>query len=199
MIEDLQFTNGLIPAIVRDARSGAILMLAYMSEESLRKTVESGETWFWSRSRNELWHKDATSGNTQRVVHIAPDCDRDALVVTVEPRGSACHTGAPSCFADVPATFLDRLMNVLRDRQATLPKGSYSAKLFTEGRDKILKKIGEEATEVVIAAKGQGRERMISEIADLVFHLSVLMVDEGVDWPEVAEELRTREGVSSSR
>lgn len=192
-MNDLKFTDGLIPAIVRDARSGAILTLAYMSEESLQKTIESGETWFWSRSRNELWHKGATSGNTQKVVHIAADCDRDALVVTVEPRGPACHTGAESCFAGVPPLFLDRLMIVLRDRKATLPEGSYSARLFQEGRDKILKKIGEEATEVVIAAKGQGRERMISELADLVFHLSVLMVDEGLEWGEVAEELRKRE------
>ncbi len=192
-MNDLKFTDGLIPAIVRDARSGAILTLAYMSEESLQKTIESGETWFWSRSRNELWHKGATSGNTQKVVHIAADCDRDALVVTVEPRGPACHTGAESCFAGVPPFFLDRLMTVLRDRKATLPEGSYSARLFKEGRDKILKKIGEEATEVVIAAKGQGRERMISELADLVFHLSVLMVDEGLEWGDVGEELRKRE------
>ena len=191
-MNDLQFTDGLIPAIVRDARSGAVLTLAYMSEESLRKTRETGETWFWSRSRKELWHKGATSGNTQRVVHIAPDCDRDALVVTVEPNGPACHTGATSCFADVPPLFLDRLMNVLGDRQATRPKDSYSARLFDEGRDKILKKIGEEATEVVIAAKGQGRERMISEITDLVFHLSVLMVDEGIEWADVGEELAKR-------
>lgn len=192
-MNDLQFTNGLIPAIVRDARSGAVLTLAYMNEESLQKTIETGETWFWSRSRNELWHKGTTSGNTQRVVHIAPDCDRDALVVTVEPRGAACHTGAASCFPDVPSLFLDRLMTTLRDRHATRPAGSYSASLFDAGRDRILKKIGEEATEVVIAAKGQGRERMISEIADLVFHLSVLMVDEGLDWPDVAEELAKRD------
>ena len=182
----------LIPAIVRDAKSGAILTLAYMNDESLAKTRETGETWFWSRSRNELWHKGATSGNTQRVVHIAEDCDRDALVITVEPRGPACHTGATSCFADVPPLFLDRLMNVLRDRKATMPEGSYSARLFAEGRDKILKKIGEEATEVVIAAKGEGRERLISEIADLVFHLSVLMVNEEIDWSDVAEELERR-------
>jgi len=182
----------LIPAIIRDANSGAILTLAYMNDESLAKTRETGETWFWSRSRNELWHKGATSGNTQRVVHIASDCDGDALVVTVEPRGPACHTGAVSCFADVPPLFLDRLMNVLRDRRATLPEGSYSARLFTEGRDKILKKIGEEATEVVIAAKGETRERLISEIADLVFHLSVLMVEADVDWSDVTEELSKR-------
>lgn len=192
-MNDLQFTNGLIPAIVRDARSGTVLTLAYMNEESLRKTIESGETWFWSRSRNALWHKGATSGNTQRIVHIAPDCDRDALVITVEPRGPACHTGAASCFADVPPLFLDRLMAVLRDRHTTRPAGSYSASLFDAGRDAILKKIGEEATEVILAAKGQGRERIISEIADLMFHVSVLLVDEGIGWKEVAEELGRRE------
>ena len=187
-------SNGLIPAIIRDAHTGAVLTLAYMNEESLAKTRETGETWFWSRSRNELWHKGATSGNTQRVVHIAPDCDGDALVVTVEPRGPACHTGADSCFADVPPLMLERLMRVLRDRREKRPAGSYSTYLFNEGRDKILKKIGEEATEVVIAAKGEGRERTISEIADLVFHLSVLMVDEGIGWGDVEGELEKRAG-----
>jgi len=182
----------LIPAIVRDARTGAVLTLAYMNEESLAKTRETGQTWFWSRSRQELWHKGATSGNTQRVVHIAEDCDGDALVVSVEPSGPACHTGATSCFRDVPPLPLERLMSVLRSRHAERPEGSYSSRLFNQGRDKILKKIGEEATEVVIAAKGQGRERMISEIADLVFHLSVLMVDEGIEWGDVNEELERR-------
>ncbi|HEX6161342.1 MAG TPA: bifunctional phosphoribosyl-AMP cyclohydrolase/phosphoribosyl-ATP diphosphatase HisIE, partial [Thermoanaerobaculia bacterium] len=163
-------------------------------EESLRRTEETGQTWFWSRSRNELWHKGATSGNTQRVVHIAPDCDRDAIVITVEPGGPACHTGATSCFENVPAPALDltRLIDVLRSRQKERPEGSYSTYLFNEGRDKILKKIGEEATEVVIAAKGQGRERLISEVADLVFHLSVLLVDEGIDWSDVGAELQKR-------
>lgn len=184
--------NDLIPAIVRDARTGAVLTLAYMNEDSLRLTRESGETWFWSRSRNELWHKGATSGNKQRVIHIAEDCDGDALVVSVEPSGPACHTGATSCFADVPQLALERLMTVLRSRYDERPEGSYSTYLFNTGRDKILKKIGEEATEVVIAAKGQGRERMISEIADLVFHLSVLMTDEGIGWGEVEEELAKR-------
>jgi phosphoribosyl-ATP pyrophosphohydrolase/phosphoribosyl-AMP cyclohydrolase len=191
-MNDLKFANGLIPAIVRDARSGEVLTLAWMNEESLQKTVDSGETWFWSRSRNELWHKGATSGNTQKVVHIAPDCDRDALVVTVIPSGPACHTGAVSCFAGVPPRTLDGLMQVLRQRNEERPEGSYSAYLFNEGRDKILKKIGEEATEVVIAAKGTERERVVSEIADLVFHLSVLMVDADLDWKEVEEELRSR-------
>ena len=182
----------LTPAIVRDSKTGAILTLAYMSEESLQKTIDSGETWFWSRSRNELWHKGATSGNTQRVVHIARDCDDDALVVTVEPNGPACHTGATSCFADIPPLPLERLMRVLRERNAARPEGSYSAYLFNEGRDKILKKVGEEATEVVIAAKGDDRARLVSELADLVFHLSVLMVDAGVGWEDVERELEGR-------
>ena len=184
----------LLPCIVQDARTGEVLTLAYMNDEALRRTRETGETWFWSRSRQELWHKGATSGNTQRVINIAPDCDRDALVVTVEPAGPACHTGAVSCFPDVPppALDLDALMRVLRSRYDERPEGSYSAYLFNEGRDKILKKIGEEATEVVIAAKGQGRERLVSEIADLVYHLSVLMVDEGLGWEEVGAELRSR-------
>jgi len=182
----------LIPAIVRDARTGAVLTLAYMNDESLAKTRQSGETWFWSRSRNELWHKGATSGNTQRVVHIAEDCDGDALVITVHPNGPACHTGATSCFADVPPLMLQRLMNVLRDRRDKRPEGSYSASLFNAGRDKILKKIGEEATEVVIAAKGDTHDRLVSEIADLVFHVSVLMVDEGIGWEDVEGELEKR-------
>jgi phosphoribosyl-ATP pyrophosphohydrolase/phosphoribosyl-AMP cyclohydrolase len=192
-MNELKFTNGLIPAIVRDANTGAVLTLAYINEESLQKTVETGETWFWSRSRNELWHKGATSGHTQRVVHIAPDCDNDALVITVIPNGPACHTGAESCFADVPPLPLERLMRVLRSRYDERPQGSYSAYLFNEGRDKILKKIGEESTEVIIASKGEGRERMVSEMADLIYHLSVLMVDEGIGWSEVFEELRRRE------
>jgi phosphoribosyl-ATP pyrophosphohydrolase/phosphoribosyl-AMP cyclohydrolase len=182
----------LTPAIVRDANSGAILTLAYMNDESLQKTIESGETWFWSRSRNELWHKGATSGNTQRVVHIAHDCDDDALVVTVEPRGPACHTGTESCFAGVPQLPLDRLMTTLRDRHANRPEGSYSAYLFNEGRDKILKKIGEEATEVVIAAKGDSRERVVSEVADLLYHLSILLTNESIEWPDVYAELERR-------
>ncbi|HYK01695.1 MAG TPA: bifunctional phosphoribosyl-AMP cyclohydrolase/phosphoribosyl-ATP diphosphatase HisIE [Thermoanaerobaculia bacterium] len=182
----------LTPAIIRDARTGAILTLAYMNEESLARTRETGETWLWSRSRQELWHKGATSGNTQRVVHIATDCDNDALVVSVEPAGPACHTGAASCFDGVPPLPLDRLMSVLRSRHESRPEGSYAARLFNEGRNRILKKIGEEATEVVIAANGEGRERIVSEIADLVFHMSVLMVDEGIDWADVGAELHKR-------
>ena len=182
----------LTPAIIQDARTGEVLTLAYMNEESLQKTRETGETWLWSRSRNELWHKGATSGNTQRVIAISEDCDRDALVVSVIPNGPACHTGARSCFTGVPPRTLDRLMTVLRDRREKRPEGSYSAKLFSGGRGRMAKKIGEEATEVVIAALSETRERLVSEIADLVFHVSVLMTDEGIAWSEVEGELEAR-------
>jgi phosphoribosyl-ATP pyrophosphohydrolase/phosphoribosyl-AMP cyclohydrolase len=191
--------NTLTPAIIQDARTGEVLTLAYMNDESLQRTRETGETWLWSRSRNELWHKGATSGNTQRVIAISEDCDQDALVVSVIPNGPACHTGARSCFTGVPPRTLDRLMNVLRDRREKRPEGSYTAKLFNGGRGHIAKKIGEEATEVVIAALSETRERMVSEIADLVFHVSVLMADEGIEWGEVEEELerRVKERLSS--
>jgi len=180
----------LTPAIVRDANSGEILTLAYMNDEALAKTKETGETWFWSRSRNALWHKGATSGNTQRVVGIASDCDGDALVVSVIPSGPACHTGARSCFDGVPPRTLDRLMSVLRDRREKRPAGSYSTSLFEKGRDEIAKKIGEEAIEVILA---RGPERLTSEIADLIFHLSVLLVEEGLDWRDIEAELQKRE------
>ena len=192
-LETLKFVDGLIPAIVRDARSGDVLTLAWMNAQSLQKTIESGETWFWSRSRNELWHKGATSGNTQKVVDISPDCDSDALLVSVLPAGPACHNGTRSCFNAAPRRMLDRLMDVLRDRRENRPEGSYSASLFNAGRSKILKKINEVATEVVMAATHEGRERTISEIADLVFHLSALLVDEGIDWTDIEAELERRE------
>ena len=190
---DLKFDAlGLIPAVIQDSRTGEVLTLAYMNQESLDRTRESGETWLWSRSRNELWHKGATSGNTQRVVAISEDCDGDALVVSVIPNGPACHTGARSCFAGTPPRTLDRLMSVLRDRREKRPEGSYSAKLFSGGRGRIAKKIGEEATEVVIAALSETRERMVSEIADLVFHVTVLMADEGIEWSEIEGGLEKR-------
>jgi phosphoribosyl-AMP cyclohydrolase / phosphoribosyl-ATP pyrophosphohydrolase len=190
-MNDLHFTGGLIPAIVRDATTGAVLTLAYMSEESLARTIETGETWFWSRSRNELWHKGATSGHTQRVVDIRTDCDRDALLVSVVPAGPACHTGSATCFGD---DALSSLMAVLRSRYEERPEGSYTSSLFNAGRGKIAKKVGEEATEVVIAATSESRERIVSEVADLVFHLSVLLVNEGIGWEEIGGELTRRRG-----
>lgn len=193
-MSNLKFdANGLIPAVIQDARTGEVLTLAYMNQETLDRTRESGETWLWSRSRNELWHKGATSGNTQRVVAITPDCDGDALVVSVIPNGPACHTGARSCFVGTPPRTLDRLMGVLRERREKRPEGSYTAKLFSGGRARIVKKIGEEATEVVIAALSETHDRIVSEIADLVFHVTVLMADEGIDWSEVEGELAKRE------
>lgn len=191
---NVDFKGGLLPAIVRDARSGDVLTLAWMNEESLRRTRNSGETWFFSRSRNELWHKGATSGNTQRVVDIATDCDGDAILVSVIPSGPACHTGSQSCFGDAPSRpfDLDPLMTVLRQRRESRPDGSYSTYLFNEGLDKILKKVGEEATEVVIAAKGDSKQRLTSEVADLVFHLSVLLTETGLGWEDVGAELAKR-------
>src|SRR5258707_11210291 len=155
-----------------------------MTDEALENPRETCETWLWSRSRNELWNKGATSGNTQRVVAITEDCDSDALVVSVIPNGPACHTGARSCFAGTPPRTLDRLMSVLRDRRENRPEGSYTAKLFSGGRARIVKKIGEEATEDVIAALSETRGRMISEIVDLVFHVTLLMADEVINWSE---------------
>ncbi|MGK2858255.1 MAG: bifunctional phosphoribosyl-AMP cyclohydrolase/phosphoribosyl-ATP diphosphatase HisIE [Thermoanaerobaculia bacterium] len=183
--------SGLVPAIIRDARSGEVLTLAYMNRESLRRTLETGETWLWSRSRQELWHKGATSGNTQRVVSMTPDCDGDAILLDVEPRGPACHTGARSCFG-ASRFSLAALEDVLRQRKLDMPEGSYSAKLFRGGRTKILKKIGEESAEVIIAAASEGRDRIVSESADLVFHLLALLVSEGIAFDEVATELESR-------
>jgi phosphoribosyl-ATP pyrophosphohydrolase/phosphoribosyl-AMP cyclohydrolase len=191
---NIDFSKGLVPAVIRDAASGAVLTVAFLNDEALRKTIETGETWLWSRSRGALWHKGETSGNRQRVVHIAPDCDRDAVVVTVETSGPACHRGTTSCFDGVPAPALDLggLMRVLRERYEKRPEGSYSASLFNEGRDKILKKVGEESAEVIIAGKGESGERIVSEVADLVFHVSVLLTDAGLGWAEVGAELARR-------
>ena len=195
---DLKFDErGLLPAIVQDARSGRVLMLAYMNAESAERTHETGETWFWSRSRNALWHKGETSGNTQRVQSLTPDCDRDTLLVQVQPRGPACHTGAESCFDDETATAnlgatLERLYDVIESRHGERPEGSYTTYLFNEGLDKILKKLGEEATETVIAAKGDDDARLTSETADLLYHLVVLLVEKGVRLEQVNRELMER-------
>ena len=191
-IASLNFQKGLIPAIVQDHQNGEVLMLAWMNAESLQRTIDTGETWFWSRSRQALWNKGATSGNRQRVVHIATDCDRDTLLITVEPEGPACHTGDRSCFREVPLTGPAQLMQTLKSRNEERPEGSYSASLFAAGKNRILKKVGEEATEVVIAAMNEGRERLTSEIADLFFHLSVLLSSEGMTWEEVYRELEQR-------
>ena len=207
--EDVRFDErGLVPAVVQDARTREVLTLAYMNEESLRRTLEEGETWFWSRSRSELWHKGATSGNTQRVVEVRLDCDSDAVVVLVEPRGPACHTGAVSCFARGPAggaaedekdavgigVALEELYDVVAARRREMPEGSYTTYLFEQGLNKILKKVGEEAAETIIAAKDEDPAALTAETADLVYHLVVLMVERGLTLEALGGELARRRG-----
>ena len=199
-IKDLKFDeNGLIPAIVVDAVTKKVLTLAYMNRESLKITMERGLTCFYSRSRNELWLKGETSGNYQHVVSITADCDRDALLVKVEKDGPACHTGSDSCFtapvfeSDELAEFTLRgLYELLEDRKAKLPEGSYTTYLFQKGIDKILKKVGEESTEVIIAGKANDKAETIYELADLAYHAMVLMVQMGITVDDVHKELASR-------
>ena len=201
--------QGLVPAIVQDAHTHQVLMLAYMNEASLRRTLETGETWFWSRSRGELWHKGATSGNRQRVVEVRYDCDADTLLVRVEPAGPACHTGQQSCFyrplSEGPAEVevgaplaaggvLPHLEAVIRDRQAHPRPGSYTCQLLDAGQPRILKKVGEEAIELLIAAQSEGDERLVSELADLTYHTLVLLAARGLSWTDVEAELARRFG-----
>ena len=199
-MDELKFDqNGLIPAIVVDVWSKKVLTLAYMNRESLQITMEKGLTCFWSRSRQELWLKGETSGNYQHVVSITADCDKDALTVMVEPDGPACHTGTFSCFAhpvwqnDEKDEFsVEGLMELLKGRKETLPEGSYTTYLFQKGLDKILKKIGEESTEVIIAAKAEDRRETVYEIADLAYHVMVLMTQSGISLDDIRKELASR-------
>jgi len=208
--EQLRFDEaGLIPAVVQDAVSKEVLTLAYMNRESLTKTLESGETWFWSRSRQELWHKGATSDHTQKVVSLAYDCDGDALVVQVVPNGPACHNGTYSCFVEKltsPAieanasndregnrfAILAELEALIASREAERPEGSYTTYLFEKGVDKILKKVGEEASEVIIAAKNRSHDELRYEAADLLFHLLVLLREQKLPLDDVLRELHSR-------
>ena len=199
-INELKFDEkGLIPAIIADAITGKVLTLAYMNRESLKITMERGLTCFFSRSRNELWLKGETSGNYQHVVSITADCDRDALLVKVEKDGPACHTGSESCFtapvfeSDELSEFTLRgLYELLEDRKAKLPEGSYTTYLFQKGIDKILKKVGEESTEVIIAGKANDKAETIYELADLAYHAMVLMVQMGITVDDVHKELASR-------
>lgn len=243
MIQNLKFDeHGLITAVVQDDDTGEVLMVAYMNADSLAKTLQSGQTWFWSRSRQELWHKGATSGHTQQVVDVRLDCDGDALLVRVNPNGPACHTGERTCFyrsteergakeaeskaepresgrksstiqiADSPLAplsvvnvaamdlgiLLQDLFKLIQERKDQRPEGSYTTYLFDSGLDKILKKIGEEATETVIAAKNtngrEGRKELSGEISDLLYHLLVLMAERDVSLQDVLNELNHRAG-----
>jgi len=214
-VDELRYDErGLVPVVVQDARTREVLTLAYMSAESLRRTLDEGETWFWSRSRAALWHKGETSGHTQRVLSLAVDCDRDALVALVEPNGPACHTGARSCFqseieganggalkdrepvrAGQPGALgatLAGLYARIEDRRAQRPAGSYTTYLFEQGLDKILKKVGEESAETIIAAKNGDAPALVAEVSDLLYHLLVLLVERGVTLEEIEAELSRR-------
>jgi len=193
--------NGLIPAIIQDAETKEVLTLAYMNQESYEKTLATGETWFYSRSRQELWHKGETSGNTQKVVNVSYDCDQDALLVLVNPKGPACHTGAVSCFSErifgeeSPGSvyqILQTLEQIITDRERERPEGAYTTYLFEKGVDKILKKVGEEAAEVIIAAKNRDHDELKWEAADLLYHLQVLLVEQGLPFKEVLKTLEER-------
>ncbi len=239
--------RGLVPVVVQDALTSRVLMLAYMNADALARTLQSGETWFWSRSRRKLWHKGATSGSTQRVVELHYDCDADALLVRVNPRGPACHTGQTSCFyrrlpgspsvlsapsagsvpsapsagsvpsapsagsvlsapltGSVPSVpsadpdgfagkrVLDSLWSVIQDRKANPKDDSYTCHLLSAGEPEMLKKLGEEAIEVIVAAQSEGDERLVSELADLAYHALVLLAARELSWTDVEEELARR-------
>ncbi|KGR90767.1 phosphoribosyl-ATP pyrophosphatase [Ureibacillus massiliensis 4400831 = CIP 108448 = CCUG 49529] len=200
-MDGLKFDEkGLITAVVQDAQSKEVLTVAYMNEESLQKTIETGETWFYSRSRQELWHKGATSGNIQKVVSIKADCDQDALVVEVIPAGPACHNGTTSCFTEQvvekesvgSVDIIPQLVEIIRKREADMPEGAYTTYLFEKGIDKICKKVGEEATEVVIGAKNRDAQEVTWEAADLIYHLLVLLQEQKISVYDVLAVLKTR-------
>ncbi len=199
-LETLKFDDrGLIPAVVTEAGTGKLLMLAYMNRESLEISIREELTCFWSRSRQELWRKGETSGNRQHIVRITADCDLDALQVVVKKDGPACHTGEESCFHqevcenDALSEFsAEALMRLLQDRKLHKKEGSYTTYLFEKGIDKILKKVGEEATEVIIAGKAGDRRETVYEIADLAYHIMVLMTEMGISLEDVREELASR-------
>ncbi len=199
-IDELKFDEkGLIPAIVVDAKTKRVLTLAYMNRQSLEISMEKELTCFWSRSRQELWLKGETSGNYQHIVSITADCDRDAIVVMVEPDGPACHLGTESCF-EYPLFYSENrsefsyegLMKLIEGRKTDPVEGSYTTYLFEKGLDKILKKVGEESTEVIIAAKAEDKKETIYEIADLCYHVMVLMIQQGISLGDIFDELKSR-------
>ena len=199
-IDELKFDEkGLIPAVVIDAKTKRLLTVAYMNKESLQISMEKGLTCFWSRSRQELWLKGETSGNYQHIVSITADCDKDALEILVEPDGPACHLGTTSCFEnplwqseELHEFSLEGLMKLIEGRKIDKKEGSYTTYLFEKGLDKILKKVGEESTEVIIAAKAEDKKETIYEIADLAYHVMVLMVEAGISLEDIHDELASR-------
>lgn len=210
ILSQLKFDDqGLIPAIVQDAVTGRVLTLAYMNREAVQRSLRERQSWFWSRSRQQMWHKGETSGNTQQILRAESDCDGDALLVYVQKQGPACHTGKDSCFfnsllgAESQPDFgspggqrflttVERLVEVIKTRKVEMPEGSYTTYLFSKGLDKILKKIGEESAETIIAAKNQSKSELTLESADLLYHLLVLFVNQGLDVETVLAELEKR-------
>ena len=199
-IDELKFDDkGLIPVVVTDYLSKSVLTVAYMNRESLEISMREGRTCFWSRSRKELWRKGETSGNIQEIVDITADCDRDALVVQVKKAGPACHLGNDSCFEDkvfesdtLHDFSLERLYELIQGRKSEGKEGSYTTYLFEKGLDKILKKVGEESTEVIIAAKGNDKTETIYEVSDLLYHVMVMMVEMGINNEDILKELASR-------
>lgn len=200
-IDELKFDDkGLIPVVVVEHKTDKVLTLAYMNKESLEISIKEKRTCFWSRSRQELWRKGETSGNVQHIVSIVADCDKDALTVTVQKEGPACHTGSDSCFetllwendALLHPFDLNVLMDMLVERKTEKKEGSYTSYLFEKGVDKILKKVGEEATEVIIAGKANDKREAIYEIADLTYHVMVLMIEMGISLEDIRKELASR-------
>lgn len=204
--------DGLIPAIIQDASDGTVLMAAFMNRESLARSLQTGRTWFYSRSRQRLWQKGETSGHHQYIREVLTDCDQDALLIKVDQVGAACHEGYRSCFfrqfgpavvrqaAPAPAgDILDALSAVIRERRITLPENSYTTKLFQKGIDRIVQKVGEEAVEVVIAGKNRSRDDIINESADLVYHLLVLLIECDVSLDDVRTKLAERRGSPASK
>ena len=187
--------SGLVPVVVQDRASGDVLMVAWANAQALEQTAETGLAHFWSRSRGALWRKGETSGHELRVVEARADCDRDTLLLVVEPQGPACHTGARTCFGDESPTaagMLEELARVISERAQAAPESSYTARLLAKGPDQVLKKIGEEATEVVLAARVQSDERLAEESADLLYHLLVALHQRGLPLTRVMDELRRR-------
>ena len=199
-MDKLKFNkDGLIPAVVQDFYSKQVLTVAYMNKESLEISLREGRTCFWSRSRQQLWRKGETSGNTQRIANISADCDGDALLIEVIKAGPACHTGSESCFFDeifadesVQEFSVDQLYKMICGRKTEKTEGSYTTYLFEKGEDKILKKVGEEATEVIVAAKNNDNEELVYEISDLFYHVLVLMVEKGISAEQIRSELARR-------
>ncbi|MBU5355161.1 bifunctional phosphoribosyl-AMP cyclohydrolase/phosphoribosyl-ATP diphosphatase HisIE [Paenibacillus barcinonensis] len=224
VVEHIRWDEGLVPAIVQDVDTREVLMMAYMNRESLKLSLESGETWFWSRSRQELWNKGATSGNVQKIVSLKYDCDGDTLLVEVKPKGPACHTGAVTCFhneiiglpvnaaeqadteesadsstasssssgAESRFEVLAELESVIAERERERPEGAYTTYLFDKGVDKILKKIGEEASETIIAAKNKDNDELRLEVSDLMYHLLVLLQERKLPLDDIMSELSRR-------